>query len=131
MLVKIASAFLEEPDAAARLFVMDEPTAALNGAESERLFRVIATLRERGCGVLYVSHRLDEVLALADRIVVLRDGETAAALDARTATKRQLIAAMTGGREVEGAAGTGDCRACAGRAFGRGPFRRRAQRRRV
>jgi ABC-type sugar transport system ATPase subunit len=105
MLVKIASALLESAGDPARLFVMDEPTAALNGEESERLFQVVTALRGRGCGVLYVSHRLDEVLALADRIVVLRDGETAATLDAKRATKAQLIAAMTGGREIENARG--------------------------
>jgi ABC-type sugar transport system ATPase subunit len=105
MLVKIASAFLEEAGEPARVFVMDEPTAALTAEESERLFRIVAALRARGCGVVYVSHRLDEVLALADRITVLRDGETAATLDAQTATKAALIAAMTGGREVETAGG--------------------------
>ncbi len=105
MLVKIASAFLEEAGAPARVFVMDEPTAALTSEESERLFRIVAALRGRGCGVLYVSHRLDEVLALADRITVLRDGETAATLGAKSATKTELIAAMTGGREVESAGG--------------------------
>ena len=105
MLVKIASALLESAGQPARLFVMDEPTAALNGAESGRLFQVVTALCGRGCGVLYVSHRLDEVLALADRIVVLRDGETAATLDAKRATKGQLIAAMTGGREIESVGG--------------------------
>ena len=54
---------------------MDEPTAALNGEESERLFRLIDALRARGCGIIYVSHRLDEVLAIADTISLLRDGE--------------------------------------------------------
>jgi ABC-type sugar transport system ATPase subunit len=103
MLVKIASAFLEDAGEPARLFVMDEPTAALNGEECERLFQVIAALRGRGCGVLYVSHRLDEVLAIADRIVVLRDGQTAATLDPKSTTKGQLIAAMTGGRSHESA----------------------------
>ena len=76
MLVKIAAAFLEDAAAPARIFVMDEPTAALTGEESERLFRIIDSLRRRGCGIIYVSHRLDEVLAIADRISVLRDGET-------------------------------------------------------
>ena len=78
MLVKIAAAFLENAGAPARLFVMDEPTAALTrrGIQSG-CSGSSSALRARGCGVLYVSHRLDEVLALADRIVVLRDGETA------------------------------------------------------
>ncbi len=110
MLVKIASAFLDDEGEPARVFVMDEPTAALTSEESERLFRIVRTLRARGCGVIYVSHRLDEVLALADRITVLRDGETAATLDAASATKAALIAAMTGGREIESAAGPGQAR---------------------
>lgn len=95
MLVKIAAAFLEE-DASARIFVMDEPTAALTGEESERLFRIIATLRSRGCGILYVSHRLDEVLEITDRIAVLRDGEMRATLPTKEASKQKLIELMTG-----------------------------------
>jgi ABC-type sugar transport system ATPase subunit len=104
ILVKIASAFLDEGGEPARVFVLDEPTAALTAQESQRLFRIVAALRARGCGILYVSHRLDEVLALADRITVLRDGETAATLEAGTATKAALIAAMTG-RAIESAGG--------------------------
>src|SRR6185437_2207720 len=95
----------DESGEPARVFVMDEPTAALTAQESQRLFRIVAALRARGCGVLYVSHRLDEVLTLADRITVLRDGQTAATLDAETATKAALIAAMTGGRAIDSAGG--------------------------
>lgn len=58
----------------ARLIVMDEPTAALASAEVERLFEIVRRLRERGTTVVYVSHRLEEVLALADRVTVMRDG---------------------------------------------------------
>jgi ABC-type sugar transport system ATPase subunit len=101
MLVKIAAAFLEEADAPARIFVMDEPTATLTGEESERLFRIIDSLRRRGCGILYVSHRLDEVLAISDRISVLRDGETQATLAAKEATKTTLIELMTGHSAAE------------------------------
>jgi ABC-type sugar transport system ATPase subunit len=100
MLVKIASAFLED-DAVeradgARIFVMDEPTAALNREESERLFRIIKALRERNCGIIYVSHRLDEVLEISDRISVLRDGTTQATVLAGETSKSQLIELMTG-----------------------------------
>jgi ABC-type sugar transport system ATPase subunit len=101
MLTKIAAAFLEDAQSPACLFVMDEPTAALAGTESERLFGVIAQLKRRGCGIIYVSHRLDEVLALADRITVLRDGESRATLTAKAATKSALIEAMTGKENVE------------------------------
>lgn len=101
MLTKIAAAFLEDARAPARLFVMDEPTAALAGEESERLFGVITELKRRGCGIIYVSHRLDEVLAIADRITVLRDGESRATLAAREATKSALIEWMTGRGDAE------------------------------
>jgi ABC-type sugar transport system ATPase subunit len=96
MLVKIAATFLEDEAAPARLFVMDEPTAALSNAEAQRLFRVIGELKRRGCGILYVSHRIDEVLALADRLVVLRDGQTQADLPAREIGRVGLIELMTG-----------------------------------
>jgi ABC-type sugar transport system ATPase subunit len=106
MLVKIAAAFLEDEGEDARknpprIFVLDEPTAALTGRESERLFRMVDVLRGRGCGVIYVSHRLDEVLAISDRITVLRDGATRATLMTRETTKPQLIELMTGRKAAE------------------------------
>jgi rhamnose transport system ATP-binding protein len=58
----------------ARVLIMDEPTAALSGAEVERLFAVVRTLREHGAGVLFISHRLEEVTAIADTVTVMRDG---------------------------------------------------------
>jgi ABC-type sugar transport system ATPase subunit len=110
MLVKIAAAFLEHEaeDARndARIFVMDEPTAALTGEESKRLFRIIEKLRSRGCGIIYVSHRLDEVLAITDKISVLRDGKTRATLLTKETSKAQLIELMTG-REVAALAPSG------------------------
>jgi ABC-type sugar transport system ATPase subunit len=96
MLVKIASAFVESQGERPRIYVLDEPTAALNGAESERLFRVIATLRAAGCGIVYVSHRMDEVMAIADRLTVMRDGETRATLDTAATTRAEIITLMTG-----------------------------------
>ncbi len=107
MLVKIAATFLEDLAAPARLFVMDEPTAALNGEESERLFRIIAELQRRGCGVLYVSHRIDEVLRISNRIIVLRDGETRATLASSDASKAALIELMTGRDHAEAYASRG------------------------
>jgi rhamnose transport system ATP-binding protein len=59
----------------ARVLIMDEPTAALSGHEVERLFGVVRTLRERGAGVLFISHRLEELFAICDTVTVLRDGE--------------------------------------------------------
>ncbi len=58
----------------ARVIVLDEPTASLPAADSERLFEVLYTLRDRGHGIVYVSHRLDEVFQISDRFAVLRDG---------------------------------------------------------
>src|SRR6185369_5352090 len=57
----------------ARVVIFDEPTAALTGAETTRLFGVIRQLRERGVGVVYISHRLEEIFAVADRVTVLKD----------------------------------------------------------
>ena len=96
MLVKIAAAFVEEDGETAKLYVMDEPTAALTGDESERLFRVIAGLKTRGRGIIYVSHRMDEVMRIADRVTVLRDGETVASLPIGETSKAGIIEMMTG-----------------------------------
>src|SRR5690606_36256419 len=71
-LVEIARAI----GADARVILMDEPTASLTDREVHDLFATIARLRAEGTGILYISHRLDEVFALADRITVLRDGAT-------------------------------------------------------
>jgi ribose transport system ATP-binding protein len=100
MLVRISSAFLSEPDAPARLYVMDEPTAALTRDESERLFRVLREIRAGGGSVLYVSHRLDEVMALCDRATVLRDGVTIDTGRMADITHDDLVALMIG-RKVE------------------------------
>ena len=61
-----------------RIFILDEPTAALEKREIERLFAVLARMKAQGTAIIYISHRLDEVVALADRCTVLRDGRVAA-----------------------------------------------------
>ena len=94
MLVRIAATLVE--GGSPWLCVMDEPTAALSQVEAERLFAVIGGLTARGAGVLYVSHRMEEVLRLADRITVLRDGAVAARHDRGGADQAQLIHDMTG-----------------------------------
>ncbi len=60
----------------ARIVIMDEPTASLTHAEQHLLFAVVKNLRESGVGVIYISHRMEEIFALADRVTVLRDGES-------------------------------------------------------
>ncbi|MEX1104987.1 MAG: sugar ABC transporter ATP-binding protein [Ilumatobacteraceae bacterium] len=70
-LIEIARAV----DYAAKVVIMDEPTASLSRLEVERLFTVVQTLRQRGVGVLYISHHLDEIFEIADTVTVLRDGE--------------------------------------------------------
>ena len=94
MLVRIAATLVE--GGAPWLYVMDEPTAALSQAEAERLFAVIEGLKADGTGVLYVSHRMEEVLRLADRITVLRDGAVVARHDRGGADQARLIHDMTG-----------------------------------
>jgi ribose transport system ATP-binding protein len=80
----------------ARAVVLDEPTATLPGADVERLFGVLRALRATGVGVLYVSHRLAEVRAIADRITVLRNGVAAATVRPDEASESQLAALIMG-----------------------------------
>jgi ABC-type sugar transport system ATPase subunit len=79
-----------------RLLVLDEPTAALETREIERLFAVLGTMRSQGTAIIYVSHRLDEVVALADRCTVLRDGKVAATSRRGGFSVGDLVQAMTG-----------------------------------
>ncbi len=76
--------------------MLDEPNSAISRRESERLFDVIRQLRSEGVAVVYVSHRLSEVLDLADRIAVMRDGRLVETLDNRNVTEDRLIRAMVG-----------------------------------
>jgi ribose transport system ATP-binding protein len=82
----------------ARILVMDEPTAALTTREVEKLFAVIRDLKAHGLGILYVSHRLAEIDALADRVTVLRDGRHVATLPRADAPRDRLIELMVGRR---------------------------------
>ena len=80
----------------ARLLIMDEPTSALTGAEVERMFAVIGELRGQGTGVVYISHRLEEIVRIADRATVLRNGRVAASLSASELTVGRVTEAMIG-----------------------------------
>jgi ABC-type sugar transport system ATPase subunit len=94
-LVEIAKALSQE----ARLLVLDEPTAALTDAEVETLFGILNNLRARGVGMIYISHKLDEVFRISDRITVLRDGRTVGTDETRALNEATVIARMVG-REV-------------------------------
>jgi ABC-type sugar transport system ATPase subunit len=91
-MVEIAKALARD----AKLLVLDEPTAALTPHEAEALFRVVRMLQARGVGVIFISHRLEEVFAIADRIVVLRDGTVVSDLPVKEASRERVIADMTG-----------------------------------
>ena len=85
----------------ARVLIMDEPTAALTEHEAARLYDVIGRLRSQQIGIVYISHYLDEVFQVCDRIDVLRDGREAGRFDTRTASREDVLLAMLGTR-VEG-----------------------------
>lgn len=91
-LVEIAKAI----GADAKILIMDEPSASLTEREVERLIGVIARLREHGVGIVYISHRLEEIFAVADRVTVLRDGETVATRDRHQVDRAELIQLMVG-----------------------------------
>ncbi len=74
-----------------RLCILDEPTAALGSVETARLFEVLRHLRDRGAGVIYISHKLDEVLTIADRVTIMRSGTTTEAIRVAEVTRESLI----------------------------------------
>jgi ribose transport system ATP-binding protein len=94
-LVEIAKALSLQ----ARLLIMDEPTSSLTLGETERLMQVVADLRATGVAVVYISHRLDEIERLADRVIVLRDGRNAGEL-ARSEVTRDRVVQMMVGRDL-------------------------------
>jgi len=96
-LVEIARAL----GANARVLILDEPTASLSEEDTRNLFRVIRELRESGVGMIYISHRLEELPAIADRVTVLRDGQTIGTHEMADVSRDQLIRLMVG-RELSG-----------------------------
>jgi len=85
--------------AGARILIMDEPTSSLTQKEVHLLYAVVRDLRKQGVGVIYISHRMEEIFALADRVTVLRDGESIATQDTKGMNESTLIKLMVG-REV-------------------------------
>jgi ribose transport system ATP-binding protein len=87
----------------ARIILMDEPTSSLFEEGVERLFRLIAALKARGVAIVYVSHKMDEIFRICDRVTVLRDGETMGTRDVAATSSDEVIRMMVG-RELETAA---------------------------
>ena len=92
-------------DAKCRVLILDEPTASLSARETEALFNVIQKMRRDGVSIVYVSHRLEEIFALADRVAVLRDGQLVATKPIAETSPEDLIRQMVG-RDVEPTAGS-------------------------
>jgi ABC-type sugar transport system ATPase subunit len=84
----------------ARIIIMDEPTSALTEPEVERLFATIDDLKRRGCGIIYISHKMEEIYRIADRISVLRDGRYVGTSEAAALPRAELIRWMVG-RDVD------------------------------
>ncbi|MBT7163805.1 MAG: sugar ABC transporter ATP-binding protein, partial [Victivallales bacterium] len=91
-LIEIARALSRD----AKLLIMDEPTAALPKHEADRLLELIRRLRERGVGIIYISHRLEEVLDIADRMTILRDGALVGTYEADSVDRQDVIRHMAG-----------------------------------
>ncbi|MEX1133983.1 MAG: sugar ABC transporter ATP-binding protein [Acidimicrobiia bacterium] len=124
-LVEIAKALSTDP----RVLLLDEPTSALSGPEARRLFEIISDLTTLGVAVIYVSHRLREIMEIADRVTVLRDGRVVASHPVSEVTERGL-ARMVVGRELaiddrlaETTASTGGAVVLEARNLGRPPHR--------
>jgi rhamnose transport system ATP-binding protein len=80
----------------ARVLILDEPTASLTGRESARLFEIVRDLRARGVGLVYISHRLDELFQIADRVTVLRDGAVIGTEEIASIDRPKMIRMMVG-----------------------------------
>jgi ABC-type sugar transport system ATPase subunit len=95
-MIEIAKALSHKP----KILVMDEPTAPLTGKEINILFRLMRDLKSRGIAIVFISHKLKEVLEISDRVVCLRDGEISGTIDTKSATENGLISMMVG-REID------------------------------
>lgn len=91
-MVEIAKAFRTDPS----VLILDEPTASLTNHETEQLFKLVAKLKARGVGIIYITHRMAEIRAIGDRITVLRDGKYIDTVDAQTTDDDALVQLMTG-----------------------------------
>ena len=78
----------------ARVIVFDEPTSSLNDTEAEQLFRIIDMLKRRGCGIIYISHKMEEILRISDEVTIMRDGARVATRAASDITTDEIISLM-------------------------------------
>lgn len=79
-----------------KVIVFDEPTSSLTEAEVEHLFRIIEMLKEKGCGIIYISHKMDEILRISDDVTIMRDGQWVATKPAKDLTMEEIIKLMVG-----------------------------------
>ena len=79
-----------------KVLIMDEPTTSLTHEESKQLFEIIATLKQQGITIIYISHRLDEIFQICDRAIVMRDGKLVGAMDVQKSTPDEVIKMMSG-----------------------------------
>lgn len=91
-MIEIAKAFSYD----AKIVIMDEPTSSLTEKEVNHLFSIIRKLKDRGCGIVYISHKMDEIFQLCDEITILRDGQWIATQPLETIDMNQIIAMMVG-----------------------------------
>lgn len=90
--IEIARAVYEK----AKILILDEPTSALNDKETEELMKCIETLRQQSVSVILITHKIEEIMRIADRVVVLRDGHTTGEFQVKDVSKEELIASMVG-----------------------------------
>ena len=96
-LIELARVLLEHP----RVLILDEPNSALNDRETQRLFAILRELAGEGITVLYVSHRLEEVFEIADRVTVMRDGREILTRDTAALTIPEVVEAMVGTKQED------------------------------
>jgi D-xylose transport system ATP-binding protein len=92
--VAIARSLLGDP----KILILDEPTAALGVAQTHQVLELDKRVRERGLGVIYISHNMSDIFAVADRVVVLRLGRRVATFHTNESTTQEVVAAITGSR---------------------------------
>lgn len=113
-MVEIAKAVSHD----SKLLILDEPTAALTQLEVEELFSIMNDLRAKGIGMIYISHRMDEINRISDRVTVMRDGEYVGTVNTKETTKDEIVKMMVGrviyGEQKRKKHGSGGCRNCPG-----------------